>query len=296
MVLSLALNFLREQVLTGSLALFTQDFWPYQPDLGRDWEVEELDELEAYQRREQTSAAPDHAFTWSPVTGGTAGPMKAKNVLIGLNGAGALFLLAHFTPQNAVATLQRAESPKEDDSLHFPRSEKHQCTIYSTSNMILVLCHYEVKPEEAWEWTQTLFEHVDGDRVVVFDDFTVGQYRTRADDLYPPLVRKVESSKADPVADDIKYLEPPTIVTGPSAAILTHRQLRNREARIYLSLREQYLGKNEVVSETLEAFEGPLKAVLGGAELGQPIGQGKAKYREVLEKHVGKPRESALYI
>ncbi|KAJ3038035.1 Proteasome assembly chaperone 1 [Rhizophlyctis rosea] len=304
-----------------------RDFWPYQVDLGRDWEVEELEEIEAFQKGDDAKAEEGYVFEWSSaaekeVSSNNTTSVKAKTVLIGLNGAGAWFLLARFgSLQNPIATIRPVESDKVRDicsttneimlfchmeapdplnrsmKSHHIRFDQNR-SVYSLDNhnILLVICQYEVKPEAAWQWTQTLLRHVDGDRVAIFDKFTVGQYQTAAEDLYPPFVRKLESTKVEKVEDNVKPLEPPTVISGPSAAILTHKQARNQSARVYLSLLEQRLGRNEVIVETLKAFEAPLRALLENEGSVKGALEGMAKYGEVLERYQGRPVESNLYI
>lgn len=86
---------------------------------------------------------------------------------------------------------------------------------------------------------------------------------------------ETEKSRQDKSPSDIKYLEPPTLVEGASAAILSYRQVRGLHGNLFVSVEDPIL----LEIPTLLAFENALSFALNKEVSLSPI-----EYESTLKK------------
>ncbi|KAI8591478.1 hypothetical protein BDZ88DRAFT_410670 [Geranomyces variabilis] len=230
------------------------DVWPYQVDLGvRDYEAEELEEIEAAQNPAPEEKRP--VFEWVPDVDAKARATPAL-LLLGLPGAGALFLRSTFQLRKAVARLTRTTEEKKSIWETQKAAEK-TFVIYELPDdptTLVAVCQLDVTPEQTPAWANELFAHVAPKKTIIFDSFTANQIRQTNDEIAPPLLRKLRTSAADE-SDKVPYFPTPSLVSGLAAAFLTWLQVRQLPATLYVSLLETQMGRHDITTATLRAFE-----------------------------------------
>jgi len=173
---------------------------------------------------------------------------------------------------------------------------------------VIVLVQQEVPQERANALVEVLMNHLQPQRVVVLDCVLMGHYAdpyaSSASDVVPPLLRVIESSASKssrPAPEESKsskskgksksqkkivsfpahplcaYLEPPNVVNGLAAALMTHCQVYELPAEAFFSLESPHY-----VVETLSAFEAVLShCQLPTQDFANKTGQEKkALYKE----------------
>ncbi|KAJ3176891.1 hypothetical protein HDU87_004823 [Geranomyces variabilis] len=230
------------------------DVWPYQVDLGvRDFEAEELEEIEAAQNPTPEEERP--AFEWVADVDAKARATPAL-LLLGLPGAGALFLKSTFQLQKPVARLTRQTEEKKSIWENQKAAEK-TFVIYELPDdptTLIAICQLDITPEQSPAWANELFAHIAPKTTIILDSFTANQIRQTNDDITPPMLLKLRTSAADK-SDKIPFFPTPSLVSGPAAAFLTWLQVRQLPATLYVSLLETQMGRHDVITATLRAFE-----------------------------------------
>ncbi|KAJ3180186.1 hypothetical protein HDU85_004189 [Gaertneriomyces sp. JEL0708] len=223
----------------------------FQPDLGRDYEAEELEEIENAQQAELSMPS----WVWAPSNG--PAPVDADTLLIGATTAGSLFLHGNFENMVPVAAITLSDNALDDKAFKESSPQKNSCIVYQlpgAPRTLLVTCLYEVPTESAVLWARTLFKNVSSKRTIIFGSMTNNEWRSATEDTAPPLLRKLQTSAAS-TADNVTLLESPSMITGVAAALLTEREIAHQSAHLYMSLLEMQFGRNDVTTQTLQAFE-----------------------------------------
>ncbi|KND02901.1 uncharacterized protein SPPG_01981 [Spizellomyces punctatus DAOM BR117] len=243
------------------------DFWPFQPDgNGRDYEAEELEELENAELETTPSQQP--RIVWAPSStrklNSEKQQLNARILLLGFNGAGSLFLHAQFENKKVIGALLLPGAELDGRSLEEkPSIQNKMCLIYEIEDdpsCLVVTCQYDVPKEQTAAWAHVLLNHIQPERTIIFDSITIHEYKTASEDLAPPFLRKLKTSAAEEI-DNIAYLEPANMLTGCGAAILTLLEIRHARAWMYVSLLEMQLGRYDVTTDTLQAFEPVIKSL-----------------------------------
>ncbi|TPX46969.1 hypothetical protein SeMB42_g03015 [Synchytrium endobioticum] len=239
----------------------SQHVWPFiAPDVPSRSYYDDDD-----QTHQQTQQ--DHAietlyttpiFRVSQATGATK--LDAGVLVIGLPGAGALFLHAAFPHKRLVGVLvmpgavEFGWTPASDmgtpgTAFYQPESHPH---------MIVGLCWHAVSVERAYSWAKCVSEHVDAKQIVVLDSLSSGTYRPaeyEADEVAAPWLRKLSTSGSEKI-DAVPYLEAPNMLIGMSAALLTLMEISGHKSTYcYASLLEKMHGKERPSEESLKAYE-----------------------------------------
>jgi hypothetical protein len=194
-------------------------------------------------------------------------PIEVPILFVGFRGCGAAFLHAFFSEKKAVAKFSLSESSQKCswDQKITDRS----CLIYENgTNMMMVICQYDVPADKAYEWTKVLFQQLRPQRVIVLDRLVDVEYKIleQTISMNPPLLKKVEtnlhkqaSRKETPIASS---LEAGNIVDKGPAAIITFCELNQIPGVLYFSLEPSQM----MIVESLMAFE-PIVKSLGIAPI-----------------------------
>ncbi|KAI9008354.1 hypothetical protein BC832DRAFT_539205 [Gaertneriomyces semiglobifer] len=259
----------------------------FQPDLGRDYEAEELEEIENAQQEE----LPLPSWVWAPSNG--PAPIDADTLLIGATTAGSLFLHANFENIAPVGAITLSDTALDDKAFKESSPQKNVGTVgrslnwhvnSSFSRPITVMycistprgpadaaCDLPVRspfgiscplgPNPIQErLIQKVGEPHGFIRTIIFGSMTNNEWRSATEDTAPPLLRKLQTSAASN-ADKVPLLESPSMITGLAAALLTEREITHQSAHLYMSLLEMQFGRNDVTAQTLQAFEQILPAL-----------------------------------
>jgi len=190
--------------------------------------------------------------------------LDVEVLVVGMGIGPSCFLHAHFTTKTKMAQIIIPEIPlpkKQSDDVHL---EDKTCILYRLlDSILLVTCHYCVSPERSYDWKQILFQYVQPKRVVVLSTMSPCEYKGENERSHAPHLRKIETEEASrhhnsDLAEVCKNLEPLNIVDKAPAAIITHCQLHNIPAELYLSLEEP----RALEIETLVAFEPTLRSIV----------------------------------
>jgi len=109
--------------------------------------------------------------------------------------------------------------------------------------VLLVISQYDVPAHRANAWKNAIFDNIKSDRVIVFDSLYDNKFQVDYRTIVsPPLLRKIDTHLAKALNEKAvcDKLETPNFVEGPAAALLTHCQLYNIPATLYLTLLDVY--------------------------------------------------------
>ncbi|KAJ3154824.1 hypothetical protein HDU86_004524 [Geranomyces michiganensis] len=230
------------------------DIWPYQVDLGvRDYEAEELEEIEAAQ---DPVPVEKPRFEWMPGVDAKARETPSL-LLLALPGAGAIFLSSTFPKRKAVAKFTHKTEEKKSIWENQRAAEKtfvvYELLDHPTT--LIAICQLDIQPELSPAWANELFAHIAPKTTIIFDSFTANQIRQTNDEIAPPMLCKLRTGAAEEEERNIAYFGSPSLVSGPAAAFLSWLQTRGLPATLYLSLLETQMGRHDVTTATLRAFE-----------------------------------------
>eukprot|EP00743_Colponemidia_sp_Colp-15_P003154 GILK01003407.1.p1 GENE.GILK01003407.1~~GILK01003407.1.p1 ORF type:complete len:289 (-),score=47.81 GILK01003407.1:236-1030(-) len=220
------------------------------------------------------------------------GKLTGKVLLVGLQGAGAGYLLTCLNPVDDLNRLASIDLPDQTRQPSRNVVGDNCCFVYSLKAdpaVLVAICQYQVDAEMAYAWSNLLMSSVQVPRVIILDTLLSSSYKLS--ETYPsaPLLRCLytqlqQRSNAIPVCP---FLECPNIVDGAAAALLSHCELSNIAASLFVSIQT---GISPDV-DTLEALD---KVSVLIAPL-----RGKAsrdKYREVCRKLESKMRPESIYL
>ncbi|CAG8545456.1 11858_t:CDS:2 [Acaulospora morrowiae] len=205
--------------------------------------------------------------------------LSVNLVLIGIHGGGNLFLESITNKKKLIGTILLPEVElvptfETQNTLNQETHPNQGCFIYeleSNPRTLIIPCNYKTKDERCFTWVKSLFEHIDPERVFIFDTFKSSLYiageNYRENRSYPPFCRLLQSSVAPKLDHSIPKYEPPNLVCNLSAALLSHCEIHKIPAYLLLSLQDTFFGKTESTSETLQGFQEALEN-LQSSELG----------------------------
>jgi len=126
--------------------------------------------------------------------------------------------------------------------------------------VLIVICQYDIPTHRANAWKNTLFENISSKRVIIFDSIYDNKFQIDYGTVIsPPLLRKIDTTLAKALNEKVicNSLESPNFVEGPAAALLTHCQLYNIPATLYLTLLDVYklqIESLKVLEKTLALY------------------------------------------
>ncbi|KAI8915000.1 hypothetical protein DFJ77DRAFT_43376 [Powellomyces hirtus] len=197
------------------------DIWPFQPDLtARDYEAEELEELEAAEAGIAPVVRP--VLEWAPGCD-TQAAKTPQLLLLGLPGAGALFLNGRFQKRKFVGSMRFPSAEVKGSAWEKQMLSAQTFTLYELvdePSTLIVICQYDISSELSPAWADVFFTHIQPQRTMIFDSMTEYQFKQASEETAPPLLRKLKTTLAHEI-DAVEHLAPPSIITGPAAAFLT---------------------------------------------------------------------------
>ncbi|KAJ3011906.1 hypothetical protein HKX48_006576 [Thoreauomyces humboldtii] len=234
------------------------DVWPFTADhRSRDYEAEELEELEAAELYGDNVKDPAPVFEWAPGIEATQTLTFPALLLLGI-GAGSTFLHSRSEKRRIVGALHY---PSEDESFKWeePRLLARSKVLYiyqltDEPSTLVGISGAEIPAERTPVWAEVMFASLDPKTTIIFDSLTTHQLRQATEDTAPPLLRQLATGSAEKTTT-VEYLATPSMVTGLAAAFLSWLQVHNRPGHLYLSLLEPQMGRHDVTVSTLRAFE-----------------------------------------
>jgi len=123
---------------------------------------------------------------------------------------------------------------------------------------VLIFTNQQSLPDDrCFDLTAALFSRIQPERVIVLSTLQQGAFwPIGGDEVVPPLLRRVQTSvcsKADEkqsMKPLCPFLEPPHLVHSLPAAVLSHCEIRDIPAQLYLSLRSELS-----LLDAMQAFE-----------------------------------------
>ncbi|PRP77625.1 hypothetical protein PROFUN_00486 [Planoprotostelium fungivorum] len=181
-----------------------------------DWEEPEDDE--------QFTPPRAPLFMWSSKHH-IEGKLSVDKMVVGFNGVGTVFLSSHYDLDrlDIVGTIILPEVDMDT---------------------LLVLCQYEITPERAFEWVETLFDHVSPRQTYTLH----GQLSKFLEEGERNVLRKIQHS-TQPQEEDktiCPFLESVTIVSGAPAAVLTYCQAKANNVTSFVSLWDGQIDEGSV--------------------------------------------------
>ncbi|RIB05661.1 hypothetical protein C2G38_2117843 [Gigaspora rosea] len=176
-----------------------------------------------------------------------------NTLLIGINGGGNLFLESISSNKRLIGTILLPEIELIRNTLNQENGSNQGCFIYemeSSPKTLLIPCNYKVNDERCFIWTKTLFNHIEAERVIIFDIFKLSSYifNHREEHIYP-YCRVLSSNSALEMDKSIPIYQPPNLVCNLSAAILSHCELYNISAYLLLNPQTEKIGMIQIYQE-----------------------------------------------
>jgi len=213
-----------------------------------------------------------------------SGILESRLILIGLHGIGAAFLQTNFPKKSLIGTFALPEISMKNNLLGSLENDSN-CLIYileEDPSIVLVICNYQVSAERAFDWNNSLFQHLQAERVLVFDSLLDSKYiPNEAFEVRPPFLRQLvtriqrkhqESQNKEPCP----YLEAPNLIEKVPAAIIQYCERRNLDASVFLSWEDSRL----LEVATLEAFE----TILHYYGVNSQVPSSASKYKQLVER------------
>jgi len=186
-------------------------------------------------------------------------PKTFEKLVIATGSVPSLFLNSHLPSKKLVGSILFPHISLAGCTLA-PGVNDNTTTLFISSDApstLFVLCQFCVDNDDSYAWTKLLFEHVTAKRVFIFDTIDEMKIQEILDDgeVELPMLRMLKTKTAVPLNLPknlgCSFLESPQIVCGLPAALLTHCQIYEMSAILYLSVESQtHLG-----SETFLGFE-----------------------------------------
>jgi len=159
-----------------------------------------------------------------------------------------------------------------------------------TDHPVLLFTSQQPLPDDRmFDFTAALFSRIQPDRVLVLSTLQQGAFWSiGGDEAVPPLLRVVQTSICSKASDEkhalkplCPFLEPPHLVHSLPAAILSHCEIRDIPAQLYLSLSSEHS-----LLDAMQAFEPVASAwSLIPAEFAtMSLQQRQSKYRRSVDQ------------
>ena len=162
--------------------------------------------------------------------------ISAKCLVIGLGEAGHQYVWGKYcretmTSEGKVSTgnlgsLLLPELSLKGYTLDALATSPSVCPIYTSSrdkDVLFISCAYPVSEERSFQWTQSIFDHVTADKVIILSQSSLNTYHT---ELLPPTVLMCETSTYKDTCrinkSDVNNIEPPFVLESAPAALLSH--------------------------------------------------------------------------
>ncbi|ETV99965.1 hypothetical protein H310_07418 [Aphanomyces invadans] len=111
------------------------------------------------------------------------------------------------------------------------------CSIVSLSNdKVVVVAPLDVADEDVWIWTESLFAHIEPQRVISVSTLMSVTYDSELHETCSLRMLQTSASFAEQIAHNIPILASPRFVMGIPAALLTYSELRHLQCTVYVTL------------------------------------------------------------
>jgi len=216
-----------------STALDLEPAW-FSRNVGSAVDEDEVDEVE-----QALPVAPTIVWKSSSVSG----QWQCDLLLIGVNPPAVAFLMALFDKQSTLlGSLNGVDSSAD------LKSESH-CSLHGvginakspSSDLLILLIQDHIQADRCFGLVRNLFKAVSAKRIIVLDAMWLGSL-TSSFEADPPLLRPLEA-KVEDSAESKKankricpFLEQPHMISGLPAAIISHCNVFDLNARVFLSL------------------------------------------------------------
>ncbi|CCI46316.1 unnamed protein product [Albugo candida] len=135
------------------------------------------------------------------------------------------------------------------------------CTVYSShsihdaafGDLIVIICAQEIPNDAMYVWLKAIQNHFQSDEILCLDSHMRTIYSTHEENLSDTAVMKMLFSSATKSGDlcsqgaSFPIFQTPQFVTGVSAALLTHGEIKNRCVRLYICTHSASTTKEECV-------------------------------------------------
>lgn len=184
--------------------------------------------------------------------------LRTKHLIVCLPLGASAFINSLNIQKKIVGSLLLPEIQLTNTSIQ-PSVNDNVCFIYSVNNLdesevLLVVCQYEVPEERSHAWTAKLFEKIIPERVTVLDTILDCDYKAFTE-IAPPLLRKIETTSAKKLRGTSQSvcadLEAPNLLQGGPAALITHVNLFTASITVYSANLERFLQHSTSALKTL---------------------------------------------
>ncbi|XP_072019152.1 proteasome assembly chaperone 1-like [Amphiura filiformis] len=175
--------------------------------------------------------------------------LKCSNLIVTVGAAAAGFVEAYIL-QNEAAKIGDITAGKIDSEGSTARHQAHSnresalFRLRTHPGVIVCQCKQEILAEQVFQWTEKIFSQLDTTsiEVLVLDSCPVQSYKAAVSisEIQTPFLRCLRSSPAHSQSQPsrVPFLESPNTVKGLSAAVLTHCQVSNLPASLYVAFLE----------------------------------------------------------
>ncbi|XP_033125671.1 proteasome assembly chaperone 1-like [Anneissia japonica] len=190
--------------------------------------------------------------------------LKCSILMVAVGAEAVGFSQAYLLPEDPeiLGVIASGMSSLDKNSFSQKADSDKTCFIHrlaSNPEVLVVLCKSNVAPEQAFSWTQQLFENIESENlyVTVLSSSLVTEYKSSklVSELSTPFIRALRSSayKAKPQSP---FLEAPNMVSSLPAAVLNHCQVNSIAAVLYVA----FVDSPHVDVESMEVFKPVLEA------------------------------------
>eukprot|EP01117_Protostelium_nocturnum_P013223 TRINITY_DN4921_c1_g1_i1.p1 TRINITY_DN4921_c1_g1~~TRINITY_DN4921_c1_g1_i1.p1 ORF type:complete len:262 (+),score=97.82 TRINITY_DN4921_c1_g1_i1:61-846(+) len=222
--------------------------------------------------------------------------LKVNHLIIGLKEAACLALWNQIALEewNIVASLLLPEVSLRGN-LAANDLNDNSCFVYQSKDeqSAVVLCQYQVSVERGYDWTNSLFQNIQSNRVFLLDGLLSSVPHHPSLSFGSFILRKIETTALRKESSNQKeticpYLEGPTMIDGLAASVISYCEQRGMMAVLYLSLEDSIC----LELETLKGFEPALNEIAktSGVKL-----SGSKDYSRVLSQ-LSSRRPNSLFL
>eukprot|EP01080_Neovahlkampfia_damariscottae_P006061 gene6061-10062_t len=189
------------------------------------------------------------------------GLKKVKTLMVGTKNSGSIFLDTVFNEKKRelFGTIILPENQIKEKELEKESIEDETCYLYhiNDDDLIILNIQYLIKPERCFDFVQVLFQNLQVENILIFDDITESEYKIDFEYYFPHL--RVLQTKKSKNEWHIEHLETPNIVSNISAEIMEYCQIYSISASLFISISSN----RGVELETIIGFENVLKELDG---------------------------------
>ncbi|KAJ3417223.1 Proteasome assembly chaperone 1 [Chytridiales sp. JEL 0842] len=223
----------------------------YGTDFDLDFETDEWEEETAQLDEKERWKTP--VWRWSPELKSSNEPIQLEFLLV------APFetvspVLPSSAKVAAVAFLPNLATEKNSWDVS---GLQNGCTLFQVSPAVMVLGVPHVhKDDGVFNWTAAFFQTIKPKRVVILDNLGLDHYYPldRETDLMPPIYRQLKtSSSTQSLPADAPFLEPPNMITGMTAALMTRCDVLRIPANAFINIGDVTMMPN-LLSKVIKSY------------------------------------------